>query len=390
MPITPTPQKKRSSTPALVPLLGLLLLLASTAPALHAEEALPSWAIGPFTRRVDAQPVIRPNTNSLFACPLSGTNVSWEYHHTFNPAAITRDGKIIVLYRAEGIVAGNDSEKKGIGRYTSRFGYGASTDGITFERDPHPVYYPAQDDQQKYEWTGGCEDPRLAEGPDGTYVVTYTQYPSGTWRLGIASSKDLKTWTKHGSPFEGTPFAKSKVKSAAIVHEVKDGKLVAAKINGKFWMYFGEHEVMIASSDDLIHWTPVQGPDGKMLIIMKTRDGYFDSALTEIGPQSILTKDGIVVTYNGKNANPTRNGDPTLSSGVYTCGQALFDKNDPTKYVTRLDHPFFKPELDWEKSGQYKAGTTFAEGLTLFKNTWYLYYGCADTFVGVATAPYKP
>jgi predicted GH43/DUF377 family glycosyl hydrolase len=33
------------------------------------------------------------------------------------------------------------------------------------------------------------------------------------------------------------------------------------------------------------------------------------------------------------------------------------------------------------------SGTTFIEGLVLFKNQWFLYYGCADTFVGVATAP---
>jgi predicted GH43/DUF377 family glycosyl hydrolase len=55
-----------------------------------------------------------------------------------------------------------------------------------------------------------------------------------------------------------------------------------------------------------------------------------------------------------------------------------------------LDQPFFKPELAWEKTGQYAAGTTFSEGLVLFKGKWFLYYGCADTFVGVATAEWQP
>jgi predicted GH43/DUF377 family glycosyl hydrolase len=51
-----------------------------------------------------------------------------------------------------------------------------------------------------------------------------------------------------------------------------------------------------------------------------------------------------------------------------------------------LEKPFFQPELPWERTGQYAAGTTFAEGLVYYKNRWLLYYGCADTFVGVAIA----
>ena len=46
-----------------------------------------------------------------------------------------------------------------------------------------------------------------------------------------------------------------------------------------------------------------------------------------------------------------------------------------------------KPELPYEKTGQYAAGTTFAEGLVWFHNQWFLYYGCADSLVAVATAP---
>ena len=62
----------------------------------------------------------------------------------------------------------------------------------------------------------------------------------------------------------------------------------------------------------------------------------------------------------------------------------LFDKNDPTKYITRLNKPFFQPEADFEKSGQYPAGTVFIEGLVNHQGKWFLYYGCADSFVAVA------
>jgi len=42
--------------------------------------------------------------------------------------------------------------------------------------------------------------------------------------------------------------------------------------------------------------------------------------------------------------------------------------------------------LPYEKTGQYAAGTTFAEGLVYFHRRWFLYYGCADSLVAVATA----
>src|SRR5262249_55492562 len=49
-----------------------------------------------------------------------------------------------------------------------------------------------------------------------------------------------------------------------------------------------------------------------------------------------------------------------------------------------------KPDLPYEKTGQYAAGTTFAEGLVFFRGKWFLYYGCADSLVAVATAPVEP
>jgi predicted GH43/DUF377 family glycosyl hydrolase len=45
-----------------------------------------------------------------------------------------------------------------------------------------------------------------------------------------------------------------------------------------------------------------------------------------------------------------------------------------------------KPEMPYEKTGQYAAGTTFAEGLVFYKGKWFLYYGAADSRVGVAIA----
>ena len=61
-----------------------------------------------------------------------------------------------------------------------------------------------------------------------------------------------------------------------------------------------------------------------------------------------------------------------------------FDAREPTRVLERLETPFICPTLPHEVSGQYKAGTTFIEGLVQFKGKWFLYYGTADSMVGVA------
>ena len=65
---------------------------------------VPDWGLGPFTRPADAQPIIKPDTNSIFNCPMRKAPVHWEATHTFNPAAIVKDGKVYILYRAELLV----------------------------------------------------------------------------------------------------------------------------------------------------------------------------------------------------------------------------------------------------------------------------------------------
>ena len=113
------------------------------------------------------------------------------------------------------------------------------------------------------------------------------------------------------------------------------------------------------------------------------RIGYFDSDLTECGPPAILTDKGILLLYNGRNRTDDRR-DMRYPGGTYSAGQLLFDAADPGKVIGRLDVPFFRPMDDFEKSGQYKDGTVFIEGLVYYKSKWYLYYGCADSHVGVA------
>ena len=359
---------------------NLLFLLASPILPLAAQTT-PSWQIGPFTRPVSA-PVITPDPHATFLDPILKAPVHWEALHTFNPAAIVRDNKIYVLYRAE-----DDSGTMQIGMHTSRLGLASTSDGLHFTREPQPVFYPAPDAQQSREWPGGVEDPRLVESPDGTYILTYTQWNRITYSIGIASSRDLIHWTKYGPAFLGSAHGRYdhlQYKSGGILTRLLNGRPIAAKIDGTFWMYWGEGAIHLASSSDLLHWTPVEDSSGQPLEVLKRRPGHFDSGFPEVGPPPLLTAAGIVVLYNGK--NDPANGDPALGANAYAVGEALFDPRNPRTLLTRTEHPVLKPEQPYEKTGQYAAGTTFAEGLVRFHDQWILYYGCADSAVGVVTS----
>jgi beta-1,2-mannosidase len=355
------------------------------------ELAKGQWSFLPFVKVDSANPVLGPGPGE-FTCPILQRKIKWENKDVFNPAVVVRDGKIFMLYRAEDT----------IGKYagTSRLGLAESTDGLHFTRHPEPVFFPGNDEQKKFEWEGGCEDPRLVQDDNGTYILTYTAYDGNIARLMIASSKDLKKWTKHGQAFAKSyngNYVDKWSKSGSIVSSYQDdGKIVAAKINGKYWMYWGDVNIWAATSDDLINWTPVlytkgekpaielrrnAGEIAEVKIVFGPRKGKFDSDLVEPGPPAMLTDKGIVLIYNGRNIPSI--GDSTLAEGTYAASQILLDKNDPVKVIERMETYFLKPDKAYETSGQVNH-VCFVEGLVKFNNTWFLYYGTADSKIAVA------
>lgn len=357
------------------------LVLIAACVCAASSGAAQSWSLGPFHRPI-AKPVITPDPSALFNDPITGKQVHWEAEHTFNPAAVLKDGKIVVLYRAE-----DDTGQNAIGAHTSRLGLATSSDGVHFTALPEPVFYPERDSQLEREWPGGVEDPRLVQTETGTFVLTYTQWNRKTYTVGIATSTDLIHWQKHGPAFAqaaGGKYRDLAYKSAGILTRQMGDYLVAAKLNGKYWMYWGEVEVRLATSTDLIHWTPVEDSSGHPKVLLRARPGLFDSGFPEVGPPPLLRPQGIIVFFNGKNAQG--GGDPAIGPGAYSAGQALFSARDPSRLIAIANHPYLKPQEPFERSGQYSAGTVFTESLVLFRHKWWIYYGTADSFVGTAEA----
>jgi beta-1,2-mannosidase len=325
-------------------------------------------------------PILQADSTFTFLEPITKKTVNWQKADVFNPAAIIKDNKVFMLYRCE------DNPKAHLGGRTSRLGLAESTDGIHFKKYPTPVLYPDNDAFQQYDASGGCEDPRLVQTEEGLYVVAYTSWNTQVARLSIAFSKDLVHWEKKGPAFAKAndgKFLNSWSKSGSMLTKFVKGKQVLAKIKGKYWMYWGEQGVNLAWSENLHDWHPLLDEKGELKYLITPRKNKFDSHLTECGPPALLTKKGVVLLYNGRNIE-TDDADPKLPKGTYSVGQVIFDAKNLETVVSRSENPFLKPTLAHEKTGQYQAGTTFAEGLVYFKHKWFLYYGTADSFVGLA------
>jgi len=328
------------------------------------------WALLGFEKADSINPILQPSADQLFFCPLNNRDIKWEERNVLNPSAVVKDDKVYMIYRAQ------DNQM------TSRLGLAISIDGVHFTKEPLPVFYPGNDKMQKYEWKGGVEDPRIVESEDGTYILTYTAYDGTTARLCLASSTDLRNWTRHGLVLGEGKYRDTWSKSGAIVSRLEGNRIIAAKVMGKYWMYFGDTDLFMATSDDLIHWEPLENAESKKMIsVLHPRPGYFDSRLVEPGPYALLRDEGILLIYNSSNA--LNNNDPDIPPFTYAAGQALFDKEKPYKLIDRKDEYFIHPDKPYEITGEVN-NVCFVEGLVYFRNKWFLYYGTADSKIAVA------
>lgn len=334
-------------TPRISPARKLALLVLAFTVVVPAAAPPVKSPFGTWTRP-SQDPVVSPRGDGF------------ESAGTFNPSVIKKGGEFVMLYRAQ--------DRMG----TSSLGYATSRDGIHFERRSEPVLVS----EAPYEKGGGVEDPRLVKFGQN-YYLTYTGYNNVDGvgadkkeaQLCLAISTDLIHWQRQGIIF---PAYKGKWN----VKWTKSGAIVPKKINGKYWMYFlgdqsgRDTQMGVAYSTDLLHWTEALDHP-----VLSSRAGLFDAHVVEPGPPPVLTRDGILLVYNGAD-----------DKDLYSTGWVLFDKHDPTKVLARATEPMFSPALDWEKVGQV-PNVVFVEAMVRDGKRWLFYYGGADKHVGVATVP---
>jgi len=292
---------------------------------------------------------------------------AWEAGSVLNPSVLYDNGIYRMVYRAT-----NDIRYDKKGRYISSIGYAESKDGITFKRFPEPIIIP----DQAYEKRFGCEDPRVTKIED-TYVLYYTAVGgkrSGEGvRVALATSKDFKTWKKHG--IVGPQFTYSKA-----------GCLFPEKINGKYTMLYTWQadsplsSIMLAQFDS---WQEVTKPPKGFLA--DNIDHYQENVVfqppartyrgAEVGAVPIKTKDGWLFIYCNSNVS---------DHPEWTIKAALMDMHDPRKILAETESPILQPETEEERTGVVK-NVTFPEGAVIVGDELYVYYGSGDQGCCLAT-----
>lgn len=314
--------------------------IPATTPELDNDDTA-SWAFGRWRKLAD--PIMSPRPSGF------------DSRNIYNVAAVSQGDEIHMIVRGE-------DAAEAPGHVTGRLGLATSRDGFHFEREANPVLVPEQDYEVR-----GVEDPRLIQ-VDGTFYLTYSAYDGHKARLCMATSTDMRSWQRHGVLFpEFAPFS-DWTKSGAILPE----RLSQGRFKGKYIMYFGDTDMWLAHSEDLLNWTYEPEP------VIRPRLGKFDARLVEPGPPPLRTREGILQIYNSADL-ATR----------YSAGYALFDLNDPTKLLRRSETPFIEPTRDWEIEG-YVPLVVFVEGLVKRDGQWLLYFGGADRHVGVAATEFRP
>ncbi|MFH1426157.1 MAG: pesticidal protein Cry7Aa [Candidatus Kerfeldbacteria bacterium] len=316
---------------------------------------------------------------------LKPTKHRFENQGVLNPSCVQDGNTVHMFYRA--VRKGN---------YSS-IGY-ARLDGPmnVVERATKPVLEPKTKDE-----VHGVEDPRVVFF-EGTYYMTYTAYDGQNALIGLATSKDMKTWKRFGiiSPnikyHDAEKFFKSaKLKEAYYLFEAfmehrsgpdvkiwdKDAFILPERINGKIAMIHRIlPDIQIIYFDDFkqlktkAFWEKYLAEMNKH-IVMENKYWYETRNIGGGGPFIKTDKGWLTIFHSVKSRNIGRS---------YAASAALLDLKDPQKVIARTKDPLFIPEKKWEVKGDVD-NVVFPTGTAVFGDRLYIYYGAADTRIAVAS-----
>jgi len=291
-------------------------------------------------RRDDRNPILRA--------------ADWPYpvHSVFNPGATRlRDGTTLLLCRVE--------DRRGL----SHLCVARSASGFDgWEIDGSPTFRPDPEHYPEELW--GIEDPRITYVEElGRYAVAYTAFGKGGPGVALALTETFRQFERCGLVMQP---------------DDKDAALLPRRIDGSFALLHrpmadsGAH-IWISYSPDLRNW------GGHRLVLKARRGAWWDANKIGLSPPLIETPRGWLMVYHGVRR--------TASGTLYRVGLALLDRDHPERCLLRGQSWIFGPEAPYEQHGDvgnvvFPCGTTLAaDGDSLL-----MYYGAADTSIGVARA----
>ena len=281
------------------------------------------------------------------------TAADWPYpiNSVFNPAAtLLPDGTTLLLCRVE--------DRRGHSHLT----VARSVNGVDdWQIDALPTMLAEPDKHPEELW--GIEDPRITFIPEmKKYAIVYTAYTRDGPGVALAFTEDFRAFERYG---------------VIMPPEDKDAALLPHRIGGNWALIHRpisapRAHMWISYSPDLHHW-------GSHKIMLESRRGaWWDANKIGLSPPPIETPHGWLVIYHGVKH--------TAAGCIYRLGLALFDLQAPERCLKRGDEWVFGPVEPYELQGDV-GNVVFPCGYTIAPDgdTINLYYGAADTSIGLAT-----
>jgi len=209
---------------------------------------------------------------------------------------------------------------------------------------------------------------------DGRFYIMFAMDMQDGCQLGLGVTDDFKSFDFLGITSN---------------EDIRNGVLFPEKINGKYYRMDRPNKakhsggptsgsaICLSESDDLINWQYVN-------TLISGRFHYWDEYIGS-GPPPVKTRKGWLHVYHGVAGH-------FGSANIYQGGVMLLDLNDPSKVLGRCRCNILEPREIWELAGQV-PNVTFpsgmiveefdAEGFALESSEVKIYYGAADTSVGL-------
>lgn len=290
-------------------------------------SGLPLWRYG-------ENPIIRRN-------PLPGVA------RIFNSAVIPWEGAYIGVFRAE--------RTNGI----PMIYLGHSKDGLHWDFEPDMIHFV--DEDGKLFMPQYAYDPRLVN-IDGTCYLIWCQDAYGA-AIGMAKTTDFKTFTRLENPF--LPFNRNAVLFPRKIH---DRYMMLSRPSDSGHTPFGD--IYLSESPDMKYW-------GCHRHVMGKGTEWWENVKIGGGAAPIETSEGWLLFYHGVTG--------TCNGFVYSIGGAILDIDEPSRVKYRCSTFLLTPEEDYEERG-FVPNVCFPCATLQDADTGRIaiYYGCADTYVGVA------
>jgi len=280
----------------------------------------------------------------------------------FNPGAVLFGGEYILMPRVQ-------SRSRETFIMVAR-----SPDGVSFTMSPEIVRFRGM--EKVRERIYHVYDARITRIGDDHYIMFALDMDGGC-QLGLGATSDFRSFEFLG---------------ITSTEDIRNGVLFPEKVSGRYLRMDRPNKachaggpttgstIWLSESDDLIGWRPVAP-------LISGRFHYWDEFIGS-GPPPLKTRQGWLHIYHGVAGH-------FGSSNIYQAGVLLLDLRDPSKVVGRSRCNILEPRELYELTGQVPnvvfpsgliAPETDGDGYAPPGSPVYIYYGAADTVVGLATA----